>query len=138
MYQPMILLKKSATSTTLPISSKMTWIRISLNINKKKINMTITKEQFETFNKHFNIIEITHETVQSTAYLDLEEFNEYQDHPDDFLLDTDWMHHSTEITSSDGYRIQYIPSDNIIKEIYDIEDIANFIENDMGNYLAEH
>ena len=51
--------------------------------------MTITKEQFETFNKHFNIIEITHETVQSTAYLDLEDFNEYQDHPDDFLLDTD-------------------------------------------------
>lgn len=54
--------------------------------------MTITKEQFETFNKHFNIIEITHETVQSTAYLDLEEFNEYQDHPDDFLLDTAVLH----------------------------------------------
>lgn len=100
--------------------------------------MTITKEQFETFNKHFNIIEITHETVQSTAYLDLENFNEYQDYPDDFLLDTNWMHHSTEITSSDGYRIQYIPSDDIIKKISDINDIADFIENDMDTYLTEH
>lgn len=99
--------------------------------------MTITKKQFKTFNKHFNIIEITHETVQSTAYLDLEDFDKYQDHPDDFLLDTDWMHHSTEITSSDGYRIRYIPSDDIIKEINDINGIADFIENDMENYLAK-
>lgn len=99
--------------------------------------MTITKEQFKTFNKHFNIIEITHETVQSTTYLNLEDFDEYQNHPDEFLLDKNWMHHSTEITSSDGYRIQYIPSDNIIKEIYDINDIANFIENDMDAYLAK-
>ena len=99
--------------------------------------MTITKEQFETFNKHFNIIEITHETVQSAANLDLEDFDEYQDHPNDFLLDRNWMHHSTEITSSDGYRIQYIPSDDIIKEISDINDIADFIENDMNTYLTE-
>ena len=47
------------------------------------------------------------------------------------------MHHSTEITSSDGYRIQYIPSDDIIKEISDINDIADFIENDMNTYLTE-
>lgn len=99
--------------------------------------MAITKEQFETFEKHFNVIEITHETIQSTADLDLEDFNEYQDHPDDFLLETNWMHHSTEITSSDGYRIQYIPSDDIVKEIYDINDVANFIENDMEAYLTE-
>lgn len=124
-------------STTLQLSLKMICILISMNINRKKINMTITKEQFKTFNKHFNIIEITHETVQSTTYLNLEDFNEYQNHPDEFLLDKNWMHHSTEITSSDGYRIQYIPSDDIIKEIYDINDIANFIENDMDAYLAK-
>ena len=100
--------------------------------------MAITKEQFKTFNQHFKIMEITRAIIESTANIDFKDFKEYQNRPDNFFLETNWVHYPTDVTSSDGYYIQYIPSDDIIKEIYDINDIADFIENDMANYLAKH
>lgn len=100
--------------------------------------MSLTKEQFQTFDKNFKIMEITHARVESTAHPDFEDFKKYQNRPDNFFLDTNWVHYPGEVTSSDGYRIQYIPSDDFVKTIGDINDIANFIENDMANYLAEH
>lgn len=100
--------------------------------------MTITKEQFQTFKQYFKIMEITRATVESTADLDLEDFEEYQDHPDDFFLDTNWNHYPTDVTASDGYCIQYTPSDDFVKQISSINDVAAFIENDMNDYLAKH
>lgn len=100
--------------------------------------MPLTKEQFQTFNKHFKIIEITQETVESTADIYFEDFDKYQDNPSEFLLETDWVQHSAEVTSSEGYHIQYILTDDFIKTISNINDVAGFIENDMATYLAEH
>lgn len=82
-------------------------------------------------------MEITHATVESTANLDFEDLNEYKDLPDDFFLETNWVHYPTDIASSDGYHIQYIPSDDFVKEIYDINDVTDFIENDMNVYLTK-
>lgn len=95
----------------------------------------ITKEQLETFNQHFKIIEITHDISTHQAVLDLDDLNNYKDNPDDFFLKTNWVCQSSDITSSDGYSIQD-KHDNHVKEIYDLDDIVDFIENDMQNYLT--
>lgn len=100
--------------------------------------MPLTKEQFRAFKRHFTITEITLETVNATADIYFENFDEYQDNPSEFFLETDWVQHSAEVISSEGYRIQYILTDDIVKTIYDINDVADFIENDMATYLAEH
>ena len=100
--------------------------------------MPLTKEQFQTFDQHFKITKITLETVESTTNLSFEDFDEYQDNPSEFFLETDWIQHSAEITSSEGYYTQYKPTDDFVKSITDIDDVADFIENDMVTYLAEH
>lgn len=100
--------------------------------------MSLTKEQFQTFKRHFAITEITLETVKVTADIYFEDFDEYQNNPSEFLLETDWVQNSAEVTSSEGYHIQYKPTDDFVKSIHDINDIADFIENDMATYLAEH
>ena len=71
--------------------------------------MTITKKQFQTFKRHFKIMEITRATVETTADLDFENFKEYHDEPDNFFLETNWVRYPAEVTSSEGYHIQYIP-----------------------------
>lgn len=100
--------------------------------------MPLTKEQFQTFDQHFKITEITLEIVESTTNLSFEDFDEYQDNPSEFFLETDWIQHSAEITSSEGYYIQHKPTNDFVKSITDINDVADFIENDMATYLAEH
>ena len=99
--------------------------------------MAITKEQFQTFKQHFIIMEITHATVEATADLDFENFDEYHDEPDNFFLETNWVHYPANVTSSEGYRIQYKPTDDFVKSIRNINDVADFIENDMEDYLTE-
>lgn len=99
--------------------------------------MSLTKKQFQTFNQHFKIMETTLKTVESTTNLNFENFDEYQDNPSEFFLETDWIQHSAEVTSSEGYYIQYKPTDDVVKSITDINDVADFIENDMTTYLAE-
>lgn len=99
--------------------------------------MTITQEQFQAFQRHFTITETTLETVKATADIYFESFDKYQDSPDDFFSETDWVQRSAEVISSEGYRIQYILTDNIVKTIDNINDVADFIENDMSAYLAE-
>ena len=100
--------------------------------------MALTKEQFQTFDQHFKIMETTLETVESTTNLSFEDFDKYQDNPSKFFLETDWIQHSAEATSSEGYRIQYKPTDDFVKSIRNINDVADFIENDMEVYLAKH
>lgn len=100
--------------------------------------MSLTKEQFQTFDQHFKIMETTLETVESTTNLNFENFDKYQDNPSEFFLETDWIQHSAEVTSSEGYYIQYKPTDDVVKSITNINDVADFIENDMETYLAEH
>ena len=49
--------------------------------------MSITKEQFEKFNKHFKIIEETKASLTHIADFDFEDIDQYKDEPhsDDFL-----------------------------------------------------
>ena len=100
--------------------------------------MPITKEQFQTFRRHFTITEITLETVKATADIYFEDVDKYQDNPGEFFLETEWVQRSAEVTSSEGYHIEYKPTDDFVKTISDIDDVADFIENDMATYLAEH
>lgn len=94
----------------------------------------ITKEQLETFNQHFKIIETTNEVSTHQAFLDLDDLENYKDRPSDFLVETDWIHQSSDVFDSDGYSIQDKKSEQL-KEIYDLDDIVDFIKNDMQNYL---
>jgi hypothetical protein len=95
----------------------------------------ITKKQLETFNQHFKIIETTNDVSTHQASLDLNDLENYKDRPCDFLLETDWVHQSSDIFDSDGYSIQDKKGEQL-KEIYDLDDIVDFIENDMQNYLT--
>ena len=99
--------------------------------------MPFTKEQFQTFKQHFIIMEITHATVEATADLDFENFEEYHNEPDSFFLETNWVRYPANVTSSEGYHIQYKPTDDFVKSIRNINDVADFIENEMTTYLTE-
>ena len=100
--------------------------------------MTITKDQFQTFNKHFTVTEVARARVESNAEIDFNDFKEYKDDPDTFFSDVNWNQEPGDITKSEGYYIRHTSSNNFIKSITDINDVANFIEHDMANYLAEH
>ena len=100
--------------------------------------MTITKEQFQAFKRHFTITEIARARVESNAEIDFTDFKEYKDDPDTFFIDTNWNQKPGDIIKSEGYYIRYVPTDDFIKQINDINGIADFIENDMATYLTEH
>lgn len=50
--------------------------------------MTITKEQFETFNKHFTITDVARTRVEANAEINFDDFKEYQNGPETFFIDT--------------------------------------------------
>lgn len=99
--------------------------------------MTITKEQFQTFNQHFTITEIARARVESNAEINFDDFKEYKNDPSDFFIDIIWNQKLGDITKSEGYYIRYVPTNDFIKQIYDINDVTDFIENDMNKYLSE-
>lgn len=94
----------------------------------------ITKEQLETFNQHFKIIETTNEVSTHQTFLDFDNLENYKDKPDEFLIETDWIHQSSDVFDSDGYSIQDKKGVQL-KKIYDLDDIIDFIKNDMQDYL---
>ena len=94
----------------------------------------ITKEQLETFNQNFKIIETTNEVSTHQAFLDIDDLDNYKDRPCDFLIETDWVHQSSDIFDSDGYSIQDKKGEQL-KEIYNLDDIIDFIKKDMQDYL---
>lgn len=95
----------------------------------------ITKEQLETFNQHFKIIETTNDISTHQAFLNLDDLENYKDNPAGFLLETDWIHQSSNVFDSDGYSIQDKKGEQL-KEIYDLDDIVDFIEHDMQDYIT--
>lgn len=98
--------------------------------------MTITKEQFELFNNNFEVIEITNDVSEHKADLDYEEIiNAEEDSPGDFFLETNWSLKSSEPFKSRGYSIISKDPETHIRAIYDLEDIIDFIKNDMSSYL---
>lgn len=100
--------------------------------------MTITKEQFQNFKQHFTITNIARARVEANAEINFNDFNEYQNDPDTFFIDTIWNQEHADIVKSEGYYIRHVPTNDFIKQINDINNVADFIENDMNTYLTEH
>lgn len=101
--------------------------------------MSITKEQFQLFNKHFKIIEETNASLTHVADFNFEDIDQYKDEPhsSDFLMYTNWNLEDSEVMSSNGYFIYQRGKFLNVKEIYDFEDILDFIENEMNTYLNQ-
>lgn len=98
--------------------------------------MTITKEQFKLFNTNFEVIEITNDVSEHRADLDYEEIiNAEEDSPGDFFLETNWSLKSSEPFKSRGYSIISKDPETHITFVSGLEDIIDFIKNDMNGYL---
>lgn len=100
--------------------------------------MTITKNQFETFKRYFTVTDVARARVEANAEINFDDFKEYQNDPETFFIDTIWNQEPADIVKSEGYYIRHVPTNDFIKEIGNINDVADFIENDMDTYLAEH
>ena len=100
--------------------------------------MTITKDQFQIFKRHFTITEVARARVEANAEINFDDFKEYQNDPETFFVDTIWNQELADIVKSEGYYIRHVPTNDFIKQISDINNIADFIENDMDTYLTEH
>lgn len=100
--------------------------------------MTLTEEQFQTFQQYFTVTEVARARIEANAEINFDDFKEYQNDPDTFFVDTIWNQDLPgEIVKSEGYYIRHVPSNDFIKQISSINDVADFIENDMDAYLAE-
>lgn len=97
--------------------------------------MTITKEQFETFNKNFEVVEITNDVSEHQAMFNYEDILKQEDFPGDFFLKTNWILKSSEPFKSRGYSIISKDPEVHITFVSGLEDIRNFIENEMDTYL---
>lgn len=97
--------------------------------------MTITKEQFELFNNNFEVVEITKNVSEYKAMFDYEDINKKEDSPGESFLDVNWNLKSSEPFESKGYSIMSKDPDILITHVYGLEDIQNFIKNEMNKYL---
>lgn len=99
--------------------------------------MSITKEQFEKFNKHFKIIEETNASLTHIADFNFKDIEQFKDEPekDDFFMYTNWNLEDSEVMSSNGYFIYQRGKFKNVKKVYDFKDILNFIESEMEQYL---
>lgn len=97
--------------------------------------MTITKKQFETFNKNFEVVEITNDVSEHQAMFNYEDILKQEDSPGDFFLETNWSLKSSEPFKSRGYSIISKDPEVHITFVSGLEDVQNFIKNDMNSYL---
>ena len=97
--------------------------------------MTITKEQFELFNNNFEVVEITNDVSEYQAIFNYEDINKQEDSPGESFLDVNWNLKSSEPFESRDYSIMSKNPDALITHVYGLEDIQNFIKNEMNTYL---
>lgn len=97
--------------------------------------MTITKEQFELFNNNFEVIEITNDVSEHQAMFNYEDILKQEDYPGESFLDLNWNLKSSEPFNSRGYSIISKDPEVHITFVSGLEDIRNFIENEMDTYL---
>lgn len=97
--------------------------------------MSITKEQFELFNNNFEVVEITNDVSEYKAMFNYEDIIKQEDSPGKSFLDVNWNLKSSEPFESKGYSIMSKDPDVLITHVYGLEDIQNFIKNDMNTYL---
>ena len=97
--------------------------------------MTITKEQFELFNTNFEVIEVTNDVSEYKAMFNYEDIIKQEDSPGESFLDVNWNLKYSEPFESQGYSIISKNPETHITLVSDLEDIQNFIENEMDKYL---
>ena len=97
--------------------------------------MTITKDQFKLFNDNFEVVEITNDVSEYKAMFDYEDINKQEDSPGESFLDVNWNLKSSEPFESRGHSIMSKDPDMLITHVYGLEDIQNFIKNEMNTYL---
>ena len=97
--------------------------------------MTITKEQFELFNNNFEVVEITNDVSEHQAMFNYENILKQEDYPGESFLDLNWNLKSSEPFNSRGYSIISKDPEVHITFVSGLEDIRNFIENEMDTYL---
>lgn len=99
----------------------------------------ITKQQFERFNKHFTV----REAVTINADFDLiTSFDEIQSaiqnfESNNFFDNSSWDETYSEIASSDGYAIYDKAKDSFIQPVSNLDDIIEFIEDKMDEYIKD-
>ena len=93
------------------------------------------KEQFELFNNNFEVVEITNDVSEYQAIFNYEDINKQEDSPGESFLDVNWNLKSSEPFESRGYSIMSKNPDALITHVYGLEDIQNFIKNEMNTYL---
>lgn len=99
----------------------------------------ITKEQFDRFNEHFTV----REAVTINADFDLKtSFEEMQSaiqnhESDTFFQDSNWEETYSETANSDRYAIYHKSSDSFIQPVSDLDDIVEFIEDNMESCIQD-
>ena len=98
--------------------------------------MTITKEQFELFKENFEIIETTRDISTYRVDLNYQDFAD-DDFDDDYFLIANWELKESEPISSDGYSIIDKETGRKLTDIYNLDDIREFITEEMDEYLKD-
>lgn len=99
----------------------------------------ITKEQFDRFNEHFTIRESVTLNVDFDLRTSFEEIQSaIQNHESNtFFQDSNWEETYSETAKSDGYTIYDKASDSFIQPVSDLDDIVEFIEDDMESCIQD-
>lgn len=97
--------------------------------------MTITKEQFELFNNNFKVVEITNNVSEYQAMFNYDDIIKQEDSPGESFLDVNWELKYSEPFESGCYSIISKDPETHITFVSGLEDIQNFIKNEMDSYL---
>lgn len=100
----------------------------------------LTKEQLEKFNEYFMLTEVTHD---KTTYVyetdDLKQLNElYAEEIGNGIMYLDAMLTDSYTESSDGYAIERKHPREYVKEVYEISDLVEFIQDQMDEEIKRY
>lgn len=96
----------------------------------------LTQKQIDIFNNYFQLTEIATEVNKYVYDIDAEQLNKLNNPNDISYL------HGTVVKSyvddSNGYIIVWKETQKAITDVYEIEDIVNFINNDMSKAIDDN
>jgi hypothetical protein len=100
----------------------------------------LTKEQLEKFNEHFMLTEVTHDV---TTYVyetdDLEQLNElYTEEIENGIMYLDTIIKDSYTESSQGYTIELKNPRLYIRDIYELSNLVEFIQDQMGEEIERY
>lgn len=100
----------------------------------------LTKEQLEKFNEYFMLTEVTHDV---TTYVygtdDLEQLNElYTEETENGIMYLDTMLTDSYTESSQGYTIEFKNPRTYIRDVYELPDLIEFIQNRMDEEIERY